>query len=346
MTPCRNVTVSAGRFLLSWNFAIFRRPGRALFRPCGADCSLQPCGIRLNDLFNDNHKENGMTLYVNGTKVDEQEIENETQRLRPHHDQVFKDMPEEEREKQLNEWSRENVVEREILRQAAEEKNEPVQAHEIEKAYKELVDNHGGEDAFFKQTGFTSAGVPQIKKDIEKQIRFERFMEQVTADISEPAPDEIKKYYEENIQQFTIPEMVKASHIVKNVTPGSDVDEIRRELDALLAQIHKGASFEELADQHSECQDQGGDLGYFPRGQMVQEFEDVVFSLQVGQVSEVFQSPFGFHIAKVTDKKPACPAPLEQAKEKIVEHLKNEYRQQAIEVFVDARKKEAVIEER
>lgn len=89
---------------------------------------------------------------------------------------------------------------------------------------------------------------------------------------------------------------VRASHILVDT---------KAEADSIKCQINKGASFEALAKKYSKCPsgENGGDLGYFERGQMVKPFEDAAFSLPVGKVSEPVQTQFGWHLIKVCDKK-------------------------------------------
>ena len=89
---------------------------------------------------------------------------------------------------------------------------------------------------------------------------------------------------------------VKASHILV-----SDESEAK----ALKSQIDEGASFEELAKKYSKCPSgsNGGDLGYFRRGQMVKEFEDAAFDTEVNKVSDPIKTQFGYHLIKVYDKK-------------------------------------------
>ena len=107
-----------------------------------------------------------------------------------------------------------------------------------------------------------------------------------------------------------------------------------------------GLYLAELAQQHSDCPENGGDLGYFARGQMVPEFEDVVFNLQTGEISNIFQTDFGFHIAKLTDRRGPSPRTLAEVRDSIAEELKQERQQKALEAFVDEKKTQVTIEER
>src|SRR5690606_24013284 len=110
--------------------------------------------------------------------------------------------------------------------------------------------------------------------------------------------------------QFETPEQVRASHIL--------VDE-KAKAEELLAQLKNGADFAELAKEHSKdgSAAQGGDLDYFGRGRMVAPFEEAAFALNVGEISDVVESQFGFHIIKLTDKKAAETATFEDKKEEI-----------------------------
>jgi peptidyl-prolyl cis-trans isomerase C len=96
----------------------------------------------------------------------------------------------------------------------------------------------------------------------------------------------------------------------------------------ILKQIKAGADFEELAKSRSQdpgSAGKGGDLGYFGRGRMIDQFEKIVFAMsKPGELSEVFDSPFGFHIIKLTDKKPAGVKPFAEVKDQLMKEAQNE----------------------
>ena len=108
--------------------------------------------------------------------------------------------------------------------------------------------------------------------------------EKVTEKALPPSKKHIQKYYEENTAQFTIPEMVRASHIIKNLSPEVDPDQVKEEMHQILWDVRNKNNFDELVAKKSDCPENGGDLGFFPRGQMVAEFEDVVFDMEAGEV--------------------------------------------------------------
>jgi peptidyl-prolyl cis-trans isomerase D len=136
-------------------------------------------------------------------------------------------------------------------------------------------------------------------------------------------PNDIQRYYNDNIQQYQTPERVRASHILLN-TGGKDEAAVRKQAEELLAKVKGGADFAALAKQYSEdpgSKEKGGDLDYFPRGQMVPEFEASAFSLMPGQISDLVKTQYGFHIIKVVDKQAGATQPLDQVRPRIQEIL-------------------------
>ncbi len=145
-----------------------------------------------------------------------------------------------------------------------------------------------------------------------------------TAVIKERA---ITRYYEKNLEQYTTPAEVKARHILFKAGTGESEAEKsakQKQAEEIWFQLKEGGNFEELAKQHSEdlTKDKGGDLGWFKPGEMVSSFEDAAFALEPGQISDVVESPFGFHIIRVDDKKPEKVQELSEVRSEIEETLK------------------------
>ena len=156
-------------------------------------------------------------------------------------------------------------------------------------------------------------------------------------------PGEVEKYYRDNEPQYTTAEQVRASHILLK-TEGKDEAAVKAKAEALWKQVKGGADFAALAKKESEDDQskvQGGDLDYFGRGRMVKEFEEVAFSLPIGQVSEVVKSSFGFHIIKVTDKKPEARRSLDEVRLQITEQLAFERAQTQATALADQIVKDA-----
>lgn len=162
--------------------------------------------------------------------------------------------------------------------------------------------------------------------------------------------DDARKYYTDNQAQFKKEPEVRASHILigveENASP--EAKKIAREkAEAILKELVEGKKdFAELAKRDSTCpsKEQGGDLGFFGRGQMVKPFEDAAFSLKVGETSGIVETQFGYHIIRVTDRKEAETVPFNDIKDKLMEYLKNQEIQKKVAEFVTARKAKLTIE--
>ena len=135
--------------------------------------------------------------------------------------------------------------------------------------------------------------------------------------------EEIEQRYHELGDQYNRPERVHARHILRQVArdaSDAEVERVRGEIEAARARIEKGEPFEKVAAELSEdpgSQINGGDLGFFARGQMVKDFEEAAFALAPGQMSGPVRSDFGFHLIKVEERQEALVRPLEAVREEI-----------------------------
>lgn len=147
-------------------------------------------------------------------------------------------------------------------------------------------------------------------------------------------------YRAEGAKRFAIPEEVRASHIL--IAKGDGAEQKAK---ALLQDLKNGKDFEALAKEHSADPGsgaKGGDLGVFGRGRMVKPFEDAAFALQPGQLSDVVESQFGYHIIKLTERNPGGVKPYEEVREtlyqEITQRMLNESRMKAGEQIMKTAK--------
>src|SRR3954466_674132 len=137
-----------------------------------------------------------------------------------------------------------------------------------------------------------------------------------------PAAD-IEREYNNNSEQYTTPEQVRASHILLK-TEGKDDAAVKAKAEDLLKQARAGADFAELAKKYSEDEasaKNGGDLDYFGRGRMVAEFDQTVFAMQPGTISDVVKTQYGYHIIKLVDKKNATTRGLAEVRQQLNDQL-------------------------
>jgi peptidyl-prolyl cis-trans isomerase C len=147
-------------------------------------------------------------------------------------------------------------------------------------------------------------------EDLKKRLIVEAYLKKKVEADAKVSDADLKKFYDQNLDKFKAGEQIKASHILTKT---------EKEAKDVLAQIKAGGNFEELAKKHSvdSSAAKGGDLGWFAKGTMVPVFEQAALGLKEGQVSDVVKSDFGFHIIKLTGKRPAGVRPFEEVKEQI-----------------------------
>lgn len=284
-----------------------------------------------------------MTLFVNGEKVENSLIQQEVERLRPDYERVFAHEDPAKREAQLLDWSRENVIERVLINQQAKKHTEQILEAEVEAAFNEIKKNCGGGEQLHNEFGTDDE--KEIKEHIELHMRVERMLQGLCKDLPRPGKDAVLEFYEEHKEQFKSAEQVKVAHIVKHINGQTEETTAQNLIKKAQNELKKGALFEMLVTKYSDCPENGGDLGYITRGQMVEEFEDIIFNLGVGEESDVFQTRFGFHIAKLYDRKPPVLRSLEEVRDDIVNELKEQRQRKTIDEFVDRLKNKAKIEE-
>jgi len=284
-----------------------------------------------------------MVLIVNGEKIEDSAIKQEAERLRPDYERVFPDLDPKDREAQLFDWSKENVIERVLINQEAKKNNEKIPPDQIDSALAKIKEQYTDPKELYKALGVEDdAG---IKDQIEMQMRVEQRLNEVCKDLPDPPKADIQEYYEKNAEQFKAGESARVAHIVKYVNWQTDEETAYNAIKEAHDELKNGAAFEVVVDKHTDCADSGGDLGYVVKGQMVEEFEDVIFNLGAGDVSDVFRTRFGFHIAKVYDRKAAAVAELKEVKDQIIGALQEQMRSKAIDDFIDTLKEKAKIED-
>ena len=136
-------------------------------------------------------------------------------------------------------------------------------------------------------------------------------------------PADVERAYNDNIEQYSTPEQVRASHILLK-TEGKDDAAVKAKAEDVLKQAKAGADFAALAKKYSEddaSAKNGGDLDYFGRGRMVPEFDAAAFAMEPGQISDLVKTQFGYHIIKLTDKKPATTRTLADVRQQITDQL-------------------------
>lgn len=195
-----------------------------------------------------------------------------------------------------------------------------------DKEYEKNLKNIGVNDEYIKNQQAQDIAIKKYQENFEKN--------------NTVSDEEAKKYYDENKDDFYVDE-VQASHIListkdENDKPLSEAKkkEAKEKAEKLLKQVKDGGDFAKLAKENSSCpsSEKGGDLGYFGRGEMVPAFDEVAFKLKKGEISEIVETDFGYHIIKLTDKKEGT-TPFEEVRDSIkTELLKEKFNKNVEEI--------------
>lgn len=237
------------------------------------------------------------------------------------------------------------IVTQELIYQEAEKNGLLASEEEVNQEYKAYTEILTQDPQYKEAMEKNNIDEDFVRESLKKTITYSKYVQSILDSI-EITEEEIKNYYEKNLDNFKTDE-VSAKHILisTKADDGSDLTDAQKEEKLKLAQsildkISKGESFEDLAKEYSNdpgSAQNGGSLGYFPRGVMVSEFEEAAFALKVGEVSNIIETVFGYHIIKVEDKKSSTTS-LEDAKESIISELEHAKYSEKIKEIMDKSK--------
>lgn len=174
-------------------------------------------------------------------------------------------------------------------------------------------------------------------EEMKMRVVVDRYFKKEIDDKVKVTEDDVKTFYKENPDEAKTKEEVRASHILLKT---------KEEAEMVKKKLKEGLKFEDLAKKHSldhVSKETGGDLGFFSKGMMVPEFEEVAFKLKVGEVSEIVQTRFGFHIIKVKERKEGKIKNYEEVKKDLENSLLNKKRKERFDTLVAELKSKAKI---
>lgn len=243
----------------------------------------------------------------------------------------------------------ENLINTELLFQESLKEGVKVDEAAINKQLETLEKQFPQKTAFSGWLSNMDLTEITIRSHIKKGLSIQQFIEKKFANKITVTEKEIKLYYDNHPDMFKLPEQVKASHILIKTEPNADKtkkDEARKQLEKIRERIKNGEDFATLAKEFSQgpSNSRGGDLGYFRRGQMMKPFEDAAFSLPPGQISDIVETTFGYHLIKVIDKKPASIMAFNDVKKGLVSFLKQSKIQKETLSYTEELKKKAKVE--
>ena len=237
-----------------------------------------------------------------------------------------------------------------LLAQEANSRKIPVADADVDERIDTIRKQFPSEEAFTTRLKQQNVTLDRVRTDTRQELAINKMLEMEIEPKVAATPDAIAAFYKGNPQSFQVPERVKASHILVSVPQGADAatkEKAREKAQGLLKDVKAGKDFAAIARESSDdpgSAKNGGDLGFFQQGQMVGPFNDVAFTLKPGDTSDLVETDFGFHIIRVAEKQTGRTVPIDEARPKIEEFLKNQNRQRETASFVNALRSKGKVE--
>lgn len=237
-----------------------------------------------------------------------------------------------------------------LLSQEAAKRKVAVPEAEIEAQLNQMRQQFPSEDVFNQALKQQNKTVDMLKTEARSSMAIQKMLEQTLAGKIAVTPQQAQDFYDKNPDQFKRPEQVRASHILITVQQGADVAAkaaAKRKAEGVLKQVKAGGDFAALAKDNSQDPGSavnGGDLGFFQRGQMVPPFDEAAFTMKPGATSDLVETQFGYHIIRVMEKKEAGTVTIDEVRPQLEQYLQNANRQREMQAFVDGLKAKGKVE--
>lgn len=237
-----------------------------------------------------------------------------------------------------------------LLVQEARARKVTVADADVDARVAEVKKQFPSEDLFMQTLIDRKMTLDQIKADARRDMSIAKLIDAEIAPRVAVKPAQIDEFYKSNPDKFIQPERVRASHILISITENADAaakSQAKAKAEQILKDLKAGKDFATLARQHSQDPGSavnGGDLGFFPQGQMVGPFNDAAFTLKPGATSDLVETQFGYHIIRVAEKQPSRTVPLDEVRPRIEEYLKHQNRESETESFVKALRAKGKVE--
>lgn len=256
-----------------------------------------------------------------------------------------------------------------LLNEETEKRKIKVTKKELEEAEKEIISKFGNKDQFEQILKLNGVSQKDFRRDLEEEIKMKKYVDSIA--MVSVGESEAKKYYEDNKDKFRYPQRVRASHILIAANPEqikAKLKEENKEInedelnvkteEQMRAKLEKArelernakndpSSFAKIAKENSQdtaSAIRGGDLGFFGREEMVEPFAAKAFEMAPNTISEVIQTPYGYHIIMVTDRAEAGVRSFEESKKDIINYLEGQDKVEILKNNIETLRKDAKIE--
>ena len=282
-----------------------------------------------------------MPLVINGEEIDDRVVEEEFDAIKQHHESLGEVVCC-DRDLEFRQRAVDHVINRTLLRQECLRVLGENPAEELSQAIADLKAQHGGEENFYRNTGYTAAQDGQIQKRVSETLAVTRILDHLLGPDPEATEEELRQFQQAYIEHYQTPEEVRAWHIYLEPQTPEETSGYYHLLRKTRKELLAGADFE-TASKDLCRPDHEMDLGFYRQGSMVREAEIVTFSMEIGEISPVISTHFGLHLFKVVDRKTPEPLPFEGIRDELAKRFVQVWRDTKIQEIVQGLRSTAAI---
>ena len=238
--------------------------------------------------------------------------------------------------KRLRREAMDLMIEQQLLIQAADASGIVVTDEEVDAELDAIREPFNDDGEFERRLDTESHTLESFREHLRDMIAAKRYLDDIRMKAVDVSDEELEQYYRDNEYRLTLPEQVRVRHILLSWKPLGQPDDKKAlydQMQAILDKARAGEDFAQLATEYSDDSTRvhGGDVGFFRRGQMVPAFEKAAFALKPGEISDIVETPFGLHIIKLEERQEARLLPLDEIREQLRDHIREEAMENAVE---------------
>ena len=283
-----------------------------------------------------------MPLKINGEPVDDALLDAEFSQIKAHFERQA-NVSCCERDDEFMGYAKDNIIARVLLSQKALEVIDEPGSDAVDARLDTLKKEYGSDEEFYFKLGISEGQEDEIRGDIAGSIRVDSLVSRIVGELPSPGKKQLRSHYEENIKDFMSPEEVRALHIFKSLSKAENREAIFAELREVRSAALAGEDFMALVKKHSDKPEEEADLGWYKRGELMDEFELITFSMEINEISPVFATQWGIHLAKLSGRRPPEPIPFEGLQDEITARINAQESDAKLNKYVAKLKDEAEI---
>lgn len=285
-----------------------------------------------------------MALIINGEHIDDEIIEAEFRQIKSHFERTLQ-VACCERDPEFRGMAKDNLTSRALLGQEGRRRYPEISETDIDARLEKLIEEAGGETQFYLNIGVPVKDKAVIRENLASGVRLDKLLQEIYQPEPEPTDAEIRACYDANLASYMTEEQIRAAHITKGLQGATSRQDIFQAMRAIRTKLLSGADFMQTAEENRADDQQQIDLGWFKRGEFMEEFETIAFSMNIGEISPVFTTQLGFHVCTLLDRKAPEPIPLDAVRDQVRQRLIEQHRDQKFNQLLEQLKTAAKVED-